>query len=248
VKKTGSMSDDKPKLFADKQAIATRQKLIYAQNVERLNRYVDELREAKGEGFYIPYFDPHDAGIYAKSLFLLEAPGPKTKDSGFISRNNNDLTAKYMFELHNEANLNRNDAVLWNIVPWFISNEGKIRPPKKAEVEDGYHQLLILIKMMPDLRCIVLVGKHAQEIEPWLVGNTDINLKVFKTPHPSPQFIHRYPENRKVLLDALESVSAFLNEKQESDTNRHNAPEENQYSRLKLFLANVLSKFGLRKR
>jgi hypothetical protein len=79
VKQTGLMSDDKPKLFADKQAIATRQKLIYAQNVERLNRYVDELREAKGEGFYIPYFDPHDAGIYAKSLFYLRLQVLKQK-------------------------------------------------------------------------------------------------------------------------------------------------------------------------
>jgi hypothetical protein len=53
----------------------------------------------------------------AECLFLLEAPGGNAVE--FISRNNNDETAKNFFKLNTDANLPRMRTVSWNIVPWY---------------------------------------------------------------------------------------------------------------------------------
>lgn len=226
------MRPDKPKSLADEDEIKDRTNRVYEQHVLKLNVFVDELRERKGPDFYIPCFDPLDGGTNAKALFLLEAPGPKTKASGFISRNNNDLTAQYTFELHSAALISRQDAVLWNIVPWFISKEGKIRPPRNEEIKEGFKELLNLIELLPNLQCIVLAGKNAQKIEPWLSMHFERDLRVFKTPHPSPQFIHRYPENRQILLDSLNEVSTFIGSSKMHPTNRLSVEREGFFNKL----------------
>lgn len=74
----------------------------------------------------------------APILLLLEAPGAKaTRErggSGFVSPDNNDGTAQNMWELLAEAGYDRGaDVVTWNVVPWYIGSESKIRP---ADSED----------------------------------------------------------------------------------------------------------------
>src|SRR5438874_12179802 len=58
---------------------------------------------AVGPQASIPDFDPWDGGVHAQVLFLLEAPGSKAVDSGFVSRNNPDETAKNFFELNRDC-------------------------------------------------------------------------------------------------------------------------------------------------
>ena len=75
-----------------------------------------------GEDHKIPQFDPLDGGIDAECLFLLEAPGPKAVNSGFVSRNNPDETAKNFFELNVGAGLERSKTITWNVVPWYVGS------------------------------------------------------------------------------------------------------------------------------
>ena len=109
-----------PKTLGFEQIRGERLSGLFAPHITGLTRFVEELRQMKGTDFHIPYFDPHDGGVQAKVLFLLEAPGPKAKGSGFVSRDNPDETAKNVRTMSREAGLNRTDFVIWNVCPWYV--------------------------------------------------------------------------------------------------------------------------------
>ncbi len=62
-------------------------------------------------------FDPLDGGIEVRALFLSEMPGPMTAGPGFISRNNDDLTAEATFRFMQMAGIPLKLTVTWNVVP-----------------------------------------------------------------------------------------------------------------------------------
>lgn len=52
-----------------------RRRLLLEPHIRPLTIFVKRLRAETGLGAAIPYFDPCDGGIKARSLFLLEALG-----------------------------------------------------------------------------------------------------------------------------------------------------------------------------
>jgi hypothetical protein len=82
-------------------------------------------------GAFVPEFDPGEAGICARVLFLLEAPGPKTNPvnggSGFISVDNNDQGAENFWRFHEAAGIAEVEAVHWNTVGWYLWNS-RVKP------------------------------------------------------------------------------------------------------------------------
>ena len=200
---------DRPKLLADPVARAARRAALAAPHVAPLAAYAAALRAEAGPAAAVPDFDPWDGGVDAECLFLLEAPGPRAVASGFISRNNPDETAKNWFELHREAGLARERAVMWNVVPWYIGSGARIRPAGTADVNAGLPHLGRLLALLPRLRAVALVGRKAQRAAP-LVRAAAPGLRVFAMPHPSPMFVNTAPGNRAQILAALREVSAFL--------------------------------------
>jgi len=181
---------------------------IKLPHVKLLNQFVEKIRQEKGSDYYIPYFDPNDGGVNAKTLFLLEAPGPRAVRSEFVSRNNPDETARNILELLNEAGLSREETVLWNTVPWYIGSGKKIRGATEADVEGSLAYLKELLSILKDLRSIVLVGKVAQRVE---VSIKDFStLSVYKSPHPSPMFINRKLKNRALILKVFSTVNKSI--------------------------------------
>lgn len=128
----------------------------------------------------VPDFDPLDGGTAAKVLLLLEKPGPRAFESGFISRNNNDQTAENTFEFLLASGLERRDACLWNVIP-FWNGTTKVSP---QELQLGVQCLAGLFAMLPLLRVIILVGRKAERALPLLVGQKYVVLTSF---HPSPK-------------------------------------------------------------
>jgi uracil-DNA glycosylase len=124
---------------------------------------VSLIREKHGEA-EVPSFDKNNGNENAKYLFLLEAPGPMAVQSGKISFENDDPTAKNMKKQLNEAGIECGDIALWNIVPWFIGKkDGKsIRAATGQDVKDGREYLKLLVDAMPKLKCIFLVGRAAR--------------------------------------------------------------------------------------
>jgi uracil-DNA glycosylase len=207
----GQMYTDQPKLLGQPEALASRLEEIDQPHIAPLTAFVRRLRASVGADAAIPFFDPWDGGINAEVLFLLEAPGPKARNSGFISRNNPDETAKNFFELLSEAGIPRKSSVLWNVVPWYIGTGTKIRPANTPDIASGLKSLEELLNLLPRLREIVLVGRKAQKAEDYIRKIRPL-LIIEKSPHPSPMFINQKTGNREVLLNRLRRVKAHLEE------------------------------------
>jgi uracil-DNA glycosylase len=120
--------DDGPKTLGDPRVQKERCVALKAPHATALTRFVRALRKSTGQCTKIPFFDPFDGGTTARCLFLLEAPGPKAVESGFISRNNPDESAKNFFELNAEVGIPRELTVIWNVVPWYVGDGTRIRP------------------------------------------------------------------------------------------------------------------------
>ncbi|WP_231556422.1 uracil-DNA glycosylase [Cryobacterium sp. MLB-32] len=160
----------------------------------------------------MPHFDPAEAGVRARVLFILEAPGPMTNagnrrpGSGFISVDNNDGTAANIWALRNEAGLHEG-ALHWNIVPWYLGAAS--RKPTAAELKLGGEELAGLLPLLSELRVVVLCGRAAQRgwkkhVAP-CVGDQVI---VIETWHPSPLAMNQAGK-RAELKVAVERAAAI---------------------------------------
>jgi hypothetical protein len=141
-----------------------------------------------GPAAIVPWFDPADGGVNATILWLLEAPGPKATSerggSGIISCDNNDGAAENTWRTRNEAGVSRLDVVHWNVIPYYIGSDTKIRAWRAGDVANAGHMLAELVALLPRLRSVVLGGQAAQE--GWRdhrpPGTT---VREFPCPHPS---------------------------------------------------------------
>jgi len=172
-----------------------RRERLRESHIVPLTDYVEQLRKTLGHNQEIPYFDPCDGGINAKLLFLLEAPGPKAVSSGFISRDNPDPTARSMTQISSECGIPREETISWNIVPWYVGSEGRIRPVTKEEIDAGIQALKSLQPLLPNLRVVVLMGCKAQSAQSKI--EIIFQTKVLTCPHPSPRVFRVWPAKRE---------------------------------------------------
>lgn len=203
------LPQDRPKILGDPKIRAERVALLNEPHLQPLTAFVDALRAEAGPDVAIPNFDPWDGGVAAEVLYFLEAPGAKAVTSGFISRNNPDETAKNFFELNEAAGIPRRRTVTWNVVPWYIGSGKRIRPAGNADIVAGIRPLERLLDLLPKLRVIVLIGRKAERAAEH-ISDLRPELKIFRTPHPSPLFINNAPGNRKRILGVLQEVRQFL--------------------------------------
>lgn len=191
-------------------ACQKRETRLQDRHIAPLTAFVRQLRSAKGPDFLIPYCDPLDGGTTAKILFLLEAPTPKAVRSGFVSRDNPDAASKTFFDFNRRAKIPREQTLLWNIVPWYIGYGSSVRPANAQDFADGLASLEILLKLLPLLRAIVLVGRKAQKAELHIQALRP-TVTHFLCPHPSPKFINRVPAHAKNFHKVLGELSSVLN-------------------------------------
>ena len=165
-----------------REAVALRKAMLRDPHIARFTDFVGKLRRAHRD-WEFPDFDPLDGGANADMLFLFEKPGRMTSaggnGSGFISRNNDDSTAKATFDFMREANLCRDRTVIWNVVPGWNGT----RKIAKAELLAGVDDLKGLLPLLPKLRTVILVGKKAQRARPLV---EPLGLRIFVSAHPSP--------------------------------------------------------------
>lgn len=200
---------DCPKLLRSPDARVARHSQLRDPHVAPLTKFVTLLRREIGPHAQIPDFDPWDGGIDAELLYLLEAPGAKAVSSGFISRNNPDETARNFFELNEAARIPRKLTITWNIVPWYIGTDTRIRAARRSDIRDGIPPLTSLLDLLPRLRTIVLLGRKA-ETAGNVVSGLRPDLRVLSAPHPSPLFINNAPGNRARILKVLQEARSTL--------------------------------------
>lgn len=201
---------DYPKSLKDPVVKAARVKMLNDKHILPLSRFVDTIRKERGLTNEVPYFDPLDGGIYARCLFVHEAPGPKAvRISGFISRNNPDQTANNFFLLNKEVFLPRVETVIWNIVPWYIGDTKKIRTATVKDITSGLPYIDKLIELLSQIKAVVLVGRKAQRVETYLRKRWP-DLKLFLSPHPSQTSLNCNKGSREQILTVLREVVKFL--------------------------------------
>lgn len=161
-----------------------------------LSAFVGRIRSENQLGREIPDFDPGNGNEIAKYLFVLEAPGPKAVETGYISFENPDQTARNFREQLEVAQISRDEIVIWNIVPWYVGNEARtqIRRVQRDETALGTQYLLQLVKLLPNLRCIVLVGGAARRAHVPLSAAT--TARILSCHHPSPRAMNLQPSAR----------------------------------------------------
>lgn len=210
------MITDTPKVLGNPRVKAERMHQLQERHIKPLTDFVETLRQEAGLNADIPYFDPWDGGVDATVLFLLEAPGSKAVSSGFISRNNPDETAKNLFELLQEAGIERQKTVLWNVVPWYIGNGTKIRAATPFDLIAGLKPLPRLLELLPKVTTVVLLGRKAENARAQF--NSE-QYRVFTSPHPSPLFVNNAPDNREKLLSVFLQVCEHIDHQELKQTN-----------------------------
>ena len=193
---------DRPRTNADPAEVHRKLALLDEPHVKPLSDFVRELRTRQKDDS-IPWFDPTEAGTEARILMLLEAPGRQAapgQGSGFISPDNNDGSAENMWNLQRQAGVNRRrELVTWNVVPWYIGSDSRIRAARGEDIQEAHLALVELLKLLGDVRVVLLLGRPAAEA--WqLVG---VDLPTIEAPHPSPKNLNSRPHYRPVILQAL---------------------------------------------
>lgn len=125
---------------------------------------VNRIRVEQNLTDAIPNFDPKNGNERAKYLFLLEAPGPKAVQSGQVSFENHDPSARNFREQLEVSGITRDEIAIWNVIPWYIGNSAgtAIRAANGNDIRAGSQYLESLLSAMPNLRCIFLVGGAAR--------------------------------------------------------------------------------------
>ncbi|HCM9306944.1 TPA: uracil-DNA glycosylase [Enterobacter hormaechei subsp. steigerwaltii] len=198
-----SVFPTEPKSLKHESNIRYRQSLLTLSHMQPLTAYVENLRKRLGDNVFIPDFDPLDGGINAEFIFLFEKPGPQTDSrnggSGFISRDNNDETAKSVFDFMGQIGLERSRTLLWNTIPAWDDS----RAFKGFHVRDGIKFLDGLLPLLPNLKTIILVGKQAQKARKGLKAR---GYDVAVSDHPSPLVKARHRQRWEQIPAAWENA------------------------------------------
>lgn len=190
----------KPRTLRDPDEQDRRRELLRtAPHIASLASYVENLR--RRPNCQVPDFDPCDGGVHAKMLFLFEKPGPMTdasngerRGSGFISRDNDDPTAEATGCFMAKAEIPREAIVLWNTIPWWNGTIAITADEKRR----GIAEVSQLLKCLPQVRTVVLVGRKAQQASASL---RDLGLAVFHSAHPSARVRASYREQWNAIPD-----------------------------------------------
>lgn len=197
-----------PRALAEAVQLERRRHLLSEPSHVPLTAYVQHLRERlQHRGLDLPDLDPVGGGTQARILCLLEAPGGKAVGgrggSGFVSMDNNDQTAQTVFQMTRQAGVDRASLLLWNIVPWYVGDEERVRGVRPDEVEEGREHLRELMKLLPELRVVITLGRPAA------LGWSTLapaypQVTTLTTWHPSGQALNAHPGRRAHVLSTLQ--------------------------------------------
>jgi len=205
----GGTMDDAPRSMRDAAVRERRKAMLGLPHVAALTAFAAKLRE-RGS-VEVPEFDPLDGGVDARVLFLFEKPGPMTatggkrSGSGFISRNNDDSTAEATFHFMKEAAIPRKLTVTWNVIPWW---NGTVKVAG-AELSEGVGRVVDLIRLLPKLRAVVMVGLKAATAQPYLKTT---GAALFTSDHPSPLVRARWPIRWAAIPSQWAKVRKYIGE------------------------------------
>ncbi|WP_328306856.1 hypothetical protein [Actinomycetospora sp. NBC_00405] len=147
----------------------------------------DEIAESRRlPAGAVPYPDPEHGGTGARALFVLSHPGAAAPETRFLSLGNQDSSARLALAECERVGLGMHEIAHWNAVPFPIAES----TPSTTEKQQGAPWLPRLIKLLPELLVVVLLGNPAKaswpRAFPW--GS---DLAVVEGPSPGRPGINR---------------------------------------------------------
>ena len=201
-----------PRAHRDRREVERKRRLLEAPHVAPLTALVRRLRAAHGG--VVPWFDPTEAGVEARILLLFENPGRRAdaaQGSGFISADNDDPSAENMWRFLGEAGIDRRgDVVAWNVVPWYLGDDRKIGAGRASDLEQARPALHELLRLLDELRVVVLFGRKAQA--GWRRARPPVDVAVLQAPHPSGRWLNGHPQDRAVIVARLRDARRLARE------------------------------------
>ena len=116
---------------------------------------------------------------------------------------NDDHTAHTMFQLIADSGVRREQLLLWNIVPWYVGDDHRIRGVKQGEIQEGADLLAELIELLPELAVVVTMGRAAASGWARVKGRNVSRIVTLGSWHPSGQALNGHPERSGHLLMTL---------------------------------------------
>ncbi|MBN2863894.1 MAG: uracil-DNA glycosylase [Bacteroidales bacterium] len=172
-----------------------------------LEDVVNKIKQEQNFNEEVPAFDPNNGNEKAKYLFLLEAPGPKAVKTGYISFDNPDPSALNFKKQLEDAGIKRSEIAIWNIVPWYIGNSNKtqIRAAKGSDIQNGLLYLSDVIKEIPGLKFIILMGGAARKAHVYLSKIT--TARIVSCHHTSIRVQNANPDAFRENVEVLKFIS-----------------------------------------
>lgn len=208
-----------PRGHRDPGFLAAKRARLFEAQVAPLQDLAEEIRQTTGGE--VPAFDPDSGGIFARALFLFEAPGARStaaggpraaaKGSGIISEDNDDPSAQNMWLINRSAQLQREMYLPWNVVAWYIGSTTQIREATLDDLTLARPWLGRLIALLPELRVVATFG--AVPLRGWMdhLRNADGHLiPTLAGPHPSARVLNTRPEARAQIEAVTRRVAAIV--------------------------------------
>lgn len=174
--------------FADPTVLDQRREMLTtSETAAPLNEWLAEVRATRPNDQF-PDFDPAEAGVDARVLFIGKAPSGAAPiqengaGSGFISVDNDDDSAEINWRFRDEAGIGHEVGLQWNIVPWWAGRGAK--GPTAADYATGAKHLRQLLRLLPRVEVIALCGKEVQNA--WARNGGPTNAVVVPMPMPTP--------------------------------------------------------------
>ncbi len=172
-------------------------------HIAPLTEIVKRIRRETGAR--VPWFDPADAGVDARVLFLFQDPGRSgAAVSGYVSVDNDDPSARAIAQLRADAGLQRNEVIHWNAIPWELE-----RNPKVSDIADAQPYTDDLIDMLHRLQVVVAVGRWVQQAWVGRRYGGCFDIVGFGCPHTSRRALNQ-PGNRERVAATLAETRRVL--------------------------------------
>jgi hypothetical protein len=106
-----------------------------------------------------------------------------------------------------DAGIPREETLLWNTVPWYLGDADRDAPIDSTNFKQAMHYLPGLLRLLPRLELIVLVGGDARRAAPTIAAASE--WKIVATHHMSAKVWNREEMRTKIEGD-FRDVAGFL--------------------------------------
>lgn len=139
---------------------------LWAEHVAPLNSLVQDLRaDAPAGTGTLPFFAPLHGGTDATILCLMPAPELAHRaETGedIVCAEDDNAAAEALATLLDEAGIDAKEVVLWHAYPWYRA-AGASGRLTGAEQNAGVDPMGKLLRLVPNLRAVILMGKGPEE-------------------------------------------------------------------------------------